>query len=59
MTEKDYYERYWENQFGSDQRDKCKKFKEDSYRWNESTLQVVLSLLQWNAKWGSFGCRMW
>ena len=43
MTEKDYYERYWENQFGSDQRNKCKKFKEDSCRWNESTLQVVLS----------------
>ena len=43
MTEKDYYERYWENQFGSDQRNKCKKFEEDLYRWNESALQIVLS----------------
>ena len=43
MTEKDYYERYWENQFGSDQRNKCKKFEEDPYRWNESALQIVLS----------------
>ena len=43
MTDKDYYERYWKNQFGSDQRNKCENFKEDSYRWNEINLQRVLS----------------
>jgi 2-polyprenyl-3-methyl-5-hydroxy-6-metoxy-1,4-benzoquinol methylase len=43
MTEKDYYERYWRNQFGSDQRNKCKNFEEEPSRWNESSLQIVLS----------------
>ena len=43
MTEKNYYERYWRNQFGLDQRSNCQGFEEGPDRWSESDLQRVLS----------------
>ena len=43
MIEKDYYERYWGNQFALDQRSNCQGFEEGPDRWSESDLQRVLS----------------